>query len=735
MPRSRRNANQPQPSHLKLWIALGSIPIILVGVVLAVKLWPRPDHQGTETTESRPQERPVQVSLPQVATLPKDPPRGFTLSSVATRRGQSINCEIAPGVVTEFCWIPPGSAQLGASKAEQVALARTMPGGRRQVWMDAESEQFRPDYKSVGFWLGKYEVTQAEWTALMGTNPSMFNGQDANKARGLDTSRFPVENVSWNDCQDFIKKLNEGAEHISAALGTGVQFALPNEDEWEYACRGGKGNGQPFHFGRVLNGKQANCDGSKPWGSTTKGPKLARTAAVGSYAKDGPHPWGLCDMHGNVEEWCENEYGAGEVTRVIRGGNWDVLPWGCRSANRYRADPTTKSGRCGFRVCLRPMSESSIPNQPSSIVEGPGPRPETTTIRLGKASSAQTDAIALAVNVVVTAAEALRAAMASELDGLLKSSKAASEVDRQDAAKKLAVFLTANDEKLRRTAAQGLAEMGGDAEQARMALQAATQDEDVVVRRAARRALEKLDQVIAARELAKIRAEIALLAKELKAKEPEKRIKALEQIAAYGPKANEVIGEQLIEAMDDKVPAVQLAASETLEKVNPKVQPLLFTIRHGMDKFSAIKRLGDLGPEAAITVPLLLYCNKHPAAFGSRVYEDLFPVIARIAPKDKRFAAAVLSSIAAPNPRGNSELQMRRIAGIAQLRVIDAEAADKVKALVTAMGDGQQLIYVIETLEGFGKDAAPALPLLKKLKQSPNDVLRNAAIKAISKIE
>ncbi len=83
---------------------------------------------------------------------------------------------------------------------------------------------------------------------MMGTNPSMFNGKNPNSVKGLDTSRFPVEMVSWDDCQAFVEKLNEKVGEAEKVFGGKVRFALPHEDEWEYACRGGLGNGQAFYF-------------------------------------------------------------------------------------------------------------------------------------------------------------------------------------------------------------------------------------------------------------------------------------------------------------------------------------------------------------------------------------------------------------------------------------------------------------------------------------------------------
>ena len=313
---------------------------------------------------------------------------------------------------------------------------------------------------------------------------------------------------------------------------------------------------------------------------------------------------------------------------------------------------------------------------------------------------------------------------------------------RRKAAAALGAFLTHADELLRRKAADTLAEMGGDAEPATAALREALKDPNDKVRKSARLALDQIELVLALAKTAKTRETILTLAKELKAKEPAKRIKALEQIAAYGPEAN-FVGELLIDAMADPVPAVREVASGVLEKVNPKVYPHVFTILFGMSKFRAAEELGDLGSDAVIAVPLLLYCHQNTALMGFR--SNMFPVVAKIAPKDKRFAAAVLTQIAtkpgtgvlgAPGgvTPGIDGWSVRNNA-IAQLKVIDAEPAEKVKALVTALGDGHDAGTVINALQEFGKDAEPALPLLKKLKLSPDDYLRKAATEAIKKIE
>jgi len=268
--------------------------------------------------------------------------------------GEIVEVEIAKGVKMKFCWIPAGKAQLGSPKPEQDYVTKTFFDGKRPDCLDDETESKRGEFTSKGFWLGKYAVTQEQWEAVMGNNPSWFSKQGGGqgKVQGMDTSRFPVELVSWDDCQDFLKKLNEKVT-IPAALGKS-KFGLPHEDQWEYACRGGKGNKQPFYFGEELNGTQANCDGTFRYGTATKGAYLKRTAEVGSYEKVAPHPWGLCDMHGNVYQWCENKYDDKNNRRVLRGGSWNFDSWFCRSAFRYNLAPDNRNYDYGLRVVVLP---------------------------------------------------------------------------------------------------------------------------------------------------------------------------------------------------------------------------------------------------------------------------------------------------------------------------------------------------------------------------------------------
>jgi len=161
---------------------------------------------------------------------------------VEPKVGEERDFELAHGVKMKFCWIPAGEAQLGSPKEEQDYIMKIFHDGDRQDYLDDETEEKRGRFKTQGFWLGKYTITQEEWKAVMGENPSFFQPDGRGKDKLLkdkisNTSWFPVEQVSWDDSQIFLGTMN--ALGVAKVFGNVGQFVLPHEDEWEYACRGG----------------------------------------------------------------------------------------------------------------------------------------------------------------------------------------------------------------------------------------------------------------------------------------------------------------------------------------------------------------------------------------------------------------------------------------------------------------------------------------------------------------
>jgi len=257
--------------------------------------------------------------------------------------GTRKTLEIA-GVEYAFRYCPAGTFTMGSPESES---------GRY-----SGETQHRVELTN-GFWTLETEVTQAMWESAMNSNPSWFSssGGGSSKVNGMDTSKFPVETVSWTECQEFIDKLNAAAQ-----LPEGFKLRLPTEAEWEYACRAGTTTA--YFWGDSLNGDKANCEGNYPCGTSTKGKYLARTTEVGSYA---PNPWGLYDMHGNVWEWCEDVFASYNTLdnvqnpinvttegsrRVLRGGSWNDYAGNCRSAGRAYDGPTRRRDLNGFRLVL-----------------------------------------------------------------------------------------------------------------------------------------------------------------------------------------------------------------------------------------------------------------------------------------------------------------------------------------------------------------------------------------------
>ncbi len=260
-----------------------------------------------------------------------------------------------------------------------------MMGSPEDEWGRYPDEKLHQVTLPQDYWLGKYQVTQAQWEAVMGDNPSRFNRHDFSveqliRWKGnrsfrniLDTPHFakyqncdnrPVEKVRWEEAKSFCDKLNE---HYAGKLPCGYKFDLPTEAQWEYACRAGTMTA--LNNGRILMDGDIcidlvevawynSCDDSE------NKKEKAQTHPVGQKR---PNNWGLYDMHGNVWEWCRDWYGDyrdGAVTdpvgprtgsyRVFRGGSWCDNAKNCRSAYRSIWVPRNLFNYLGFRLALVP---------------------------------------------------------------------------------------------------------------------------------------------------------------------------------------------------------------------------------------------------------------------------------------------------------------------------------------------------------------------------------------------
>lgn len=250
------------------------------------------------------------------------------------------------GVGQRMRWIEPGTFMMGSPEYE--------------TWRcDWEQEPHSVEI-SQGFWLADTPCTQALWEAVMGANPSRFQSPDR-----------PVEQVSWDDCQEFCRRLEE---HLG-----GVSFRLPTEAEWEYACRAGTETATyagPIEI-RGLNNAPildpiawyggnsgvgfdlAEGEDSSGWREKQFAHSLAGTRRVKTKL---PNAWGLYDTLGNVWEWCESLWEPRGSDRAIRGGSWDSSAGFVRAAHRYLHAPSYRWDFLGFRLCSSDL-DSKLPKE------------------------------------------------------------------------------------------------------------------------------------------------------------------------------------------------------------------------------------------------------------------------------------------------------------------------------------------------------------------------------------
>ncbi|MBI3861000.1 MAG: formylglycine-generating enzyme family protein [Planctomycetia bacterium] len=345
------NPATDRPPRPRRWIPL-SLPkfVALVGMLLLARL---------SLAEDEPAARKKAAQSPAAAPAGDAQPttRGNTPGEVRDDNGLKM----------KFLWCPAGKVIMeyligsdrrgvpgGIEKPDNddvtVDEAKGKPETTKEI-VETEVKVVPVTAVLSGFWLGKYEVTRDEWQAVMGTEPW------ANRKVDVTGGNYPASYVSWNDATEFCKRLTE-QERKAGRLPDGWQYTLPTEAQWEFACRAKTETLYSF-------GDDESRLGSYAW---IPGNTIDRDEPYPHrVGRKKPNPWGLCDMHGNVSEWCrdwsdkppggqdpevkERPRGVWEM-KVQRGGGWNGLEAWCRSNVRACSPPDLKKAHFGFRVAL-----------------------------------------------------------------------------------------------------------------------------------------------------------------------------------------------------------------------------------------------------------------------------------------------------------------------------------------------------------------------------------------------
>ncbi|MBQ7589726.1 MAG: formylglycine-generating enzyme family protein [Verrucomicrobia bacterium] len=261
---------------------------------------------------------------------------GFRVALAPVPPTGDMTIPLSETVNLDMIWIKPGTFMMGSPEDE---LGR-----------NAEKEIQHQVTLTKAYWLGKYEVTQAQYETIMETNPAKFKGAD-----------LPVEMVSWSDAKEFCKKLTE-IEKEAGRLPDGYEYTLPTEAQWEYACRAGTTTA--LNSGKNLSDMYVCPEMDEVGWYVGNSDETTHPAG-----QKQPNAWGLYDMHGNVMEWCLDIYwstypstpvtdptGADSGSyMVVRGGLWVSSASGCRSASRSSCMFSGRLNSVGFRVALAPV--------------------------------------------------------------------------------------------------------------------------------------------------------------------------------------------------------------------------------------------------------------------------------------------------------------------------------------------------------------------------------------------
>jgi formylglycine-generating enzyme len=336
------------------WIAMSAIALAAAGEAYRLSQAPA---LPMLPVSAAPEDQSARVAAPAAASdTPEEPADEPSLPAVEiesaelARAGEERH-DNGPGIT--FRWCPPGRFRMG-----------NKPGSKWR-FVDAAPVEVT---LSRGFWMAEYEITQGQWLTIMGRTLREQRALDPGQPRPVGDGSmrehvgegpdFPIYFVSHAEAEEFCRKLTD-TERKEERLQAGWEYRLPTEAQWEYACRAGKSTITPF--GNRLSSNLANFDGTKPFNGAPLGPYVRETTRVGQY----PHnPWGICDMHGNVWEWCRDGYnekltggvdpvGTGTgVLHVMRGGCWHNSGFECLPANRAIGRTDSRGSGLGFRVAI-----------------------------------------------------------------------------------------------------------------------------------------------------------------------------------------------------------------------------------------------------------------------------------------------------------------------------------------------------------------------------------------------
>jgi formylglycine-generating enzyme required for sulfatase activity len=335
------------PAASKRWLMIGSLIALLVIAAVAIVVWRNTRDKTVAVVPAPPAATPA--AAPAVPSPGELAAKAFAFDMVTVdakggitghSRGEAkyFTENLGAGVTLDMNLIPGGTFLMGSPETEKARFGEEGP---------------QHNVELPPFYMGKFEVTQAQWRAVAGlpkikldlnSSPSNFEGVDR-----------PVQNVSWEEAREFCDRLSKK---------TGKSYRLPSETEWEYACRAGTQT--PFYYGQTLTAELANYDGREPYEGGPRGEFRKQTAPVGKtgYA----NAFGLYDMHGNLWEWTADpwhdgyngappdgsvwESGGNTSLRVVRGGGWNRPANHCRSAYRLKIAPEKRYDVIGFRIVL-----------------------------------------------------------------------------------------------------------------------------------------------------------------------------------------------------------------------------------------------------------------------------------------------------------------------------------------------------------------------------------------------